>query len=520
VSTRNPARSPRTRGSRRLPFAAVLVGSIGIALATSFSIAALRGAADAGRRAQTLVANLEATVYERSALELEALSGEGLSPEQGERLQAARNRAGEILALLALDERASFGLPALRLALDGYQSALDEELSALGRGALGEAAALAATNVAAAREQFARIRTATEAQLADAAADSGLAADVGTLSTLLSAAILVSLLFRRWERTRRRNAFLSGEQRGLASSEARFRGLVQHSSDLITVLRRDGRVSYASASAVRLLERPADDLVGVPFRDLVHNDDRARLEELMIGSSESVSGRTFEWRLKIGDDDRRRGGWRTFESVVSVVEPEHAGSEIILNSRDITERHDLESALRHKASHDSLTGLSNRPVLTEALERALARASRRGSHVGLLFLDFDDFKEINDALGHAAGDAVLIELAGRIRRVIRADGVVARFGGDEFAVLIEDLEGLEAAELVAARIHGALSRPIEVDGELRIIAASIGIVVSSGGAQSARDLMATADRMMYKAKAAGGNRHLIFDARNVGHSAA
>ena len=515
VSTRNPSRSPRARGSRRLPFAAVLVGSVGFALAASFSIAALRGAADAGRRAQALVASLEATVYERSALELEALSGNGLSPEQGDRLQAARNRAGEILERLALDERASFGLSALRLAMDGYQSALDEELSALGRGALGEAAALAATNVAAAREQFARVRTATEAQLADSAADSGLAADVGTLSALLSAAILVSLLFRRWERSRRRNAFLSGEQRGLAVSEARFRGLVQHSSDLITVIGRDGRVAYASASAVRLLERTADDLLGIAFRDLVHHDDRARLEELLNAPSESVSGRTFEWRLKIGDDDRRRSSWRTFESVVSVVNPNDPRSEVILNSRDVTERHDLEAALRHQATHDPLTGLANRHVLTEALERALVRASRGGSHVGLLFVDFDDFKEVNDALGHAAGDAVLIELAGRIRRAIRADGVVARFGGDEFAVLIEDLDGLEQAELVASRIHAALARPIDVDDEVRIIAASIGVVVSSGGEQSARDLMAAADRMMYQAKAAGGNQHLIFDARSA-----
>ena len=498
----------------------MLLGSVGFALVASFSIAALRGAADAGRRAQTLVASLEATVYERSALELEALSGQGLSPEQGERLQAARNRAGEILALLALDERASFGLPALRLALDGYQSALDEELSALGRGALGEAAELAATNVAAAREQFARIRTANEAQLADSAADSGLAADVGTLSALLSAAILVSLLFRRWERSRRRNAFLSGEQRGLAVSEARFRGLVQHSSDLITVMGRDGRVSYASASAGRLLERSAGDLIGVPFRDLVHHDDRARLEELLNASSESLAGRTFEWRLKVGDDDRRRSSWHRFESVVSVFDPNDPASEIVLNSRDVTERHDLEAALRHQASHDPLTGLANRHVITEALERALARATRSGSHVGLLFLDFDDFKDINDALGHAAGDAVLIELAGRIKRVIRADGVVARFGGDEFAVLVEDIDGLEQAELVAARIQAALSRPVDVEGEIRIIAASVGIVVSSGGVQSAGDLMAAADRMMYQAKAAGGNRHLVFDARSAGHSAA
>ncbi|MCI0344270.1 MAG: GGDEF domain-containing protein, partial [Chloroflexi bacterium] len=460
------------------------------------------------------------TVYERSALELEALAGQGLTPEQGQRLQAARNRAGEILAQLALDERASFGLPAIRLALDDYQAALDAELAALGRGALGEAAALAATKVAAAREQFGRIRTATEAQLADAATDSGLAADVGTLSALLSAAILVSLLFRRWERSRRRNAFLSGEQRGLSASEARFRGLVQNSSDLITVIGRDGRLSYVSASSQRLLERSSGDLIGTPLRDLVHADHRARIEELLASTPQSLAGRTFEWKLRIGDGDRRRSSWRTFESVVSVADPENPDAEIILNSRDTTERLDLEAALRHQASHDPLTGLANRAVLTEALERALARATRAGSQVGLLFLDFDAFKEVNDALGHSAGDTVLVELASRIRRAVRADGVVARFGGDEFAVLIEDLDGVEQAELVAARIHAALARPIEVDGEIRIVEASIGIALSSEATRDARELMAAADRTMYDAKAAGGNRHLVFDAGSVGHSVA
>jgi len=503
-----------------MPFAVVLVGAVFLAVAAASTISTMRSSADASRRAQALVANLEATVHQQAALELQAIASGSLSSEQAAQLQATRNRAGEIIDALALDERASFGLPAVRAALDGYRSALEEELAALGGGDLEMAAAIEAASVAPAREAFLRIRQATETRLGDAAQDSTVAADIGTLSALLSAAILVSLLFRRWERTRRRNAFLNGEQHGLRASEARFRGLVQHSSDLIAVVARDGSLTYVSPSAARVLECSSAALEGTPISTIVHLDDRPRVDELLALPIEDIAGRTIEWRLRIGDGRQTRERWRTFESVVSAVDPNYERSAIVLNSRDVTDRRELEEALRQRASHDGLTGLANRAVLMDALERALARAGRTGKRIGLLFIDLDDFKVVNDSFGHAAGDAALVELAARVRRVVRADAVVARFGGDEFAVLLEDLDGPEQAVAVAKRIHDAVRRPLIVSGTERRIVASTGIALSSDELRGAGDLIAAADRAMYLAKSAGGAQHVMATPGVAGDSAA
>lgn len=517
-----PTETPRApaRKGRNLPFAGVLLGAVGLALVTAYTISTLRGAADASRRAETLVANLAATVHEQSALEFQALASGGLSPTEGQELLAAHDRAGSILEALALDERASFGLPAIRAALDSYRSALDEQLAALGAGDLRSASAIEDASVQPARDSFARVRQATETRLADAAADSALSADIGTLSALLSAAILVSLLFRRWDRTRRRNAFLTGQQVGLRQSEARFRGLVQHSSDLITVIERSGDLAYVSASAERLLDRPAESLVGTPFAEHLHPDDRTRLDDLLATPTGKVAGRTVEWRLRTGDGWQKREGWRRFESVASSFDPTDERSPVILNSRDVTRRRELEDSLRHQATHDALTGLANRAILVDAVQRALAHARRSRRRVALLFMDLDDFKSINDACGHAGGDAALVEAATRIRSAVRADGVVARFGGDEFAILLGDIEEPDHAVAIADRVLAALEAPMTINGVASRIGASVGIALSSPSLTNDVTLIAAADRAMYAAKASRAGRPVVVDAPAEDSSAA
>ncbi len=166
--------------------------------------------------------------------------------------------------------------------------------------------------------------------------------------------------------------------------------------------------------------------------------------------------------------------------------------------------------LAHQAMHDALTGLPNRTLLFERVDRALLGAKRHGLSTALLFCDLDGFKAVNDRFGHEAGDVLLREVADRIRRVIRPSDTVARLGGDEFVVLCERLGDPGTPETIAQRIVDVLSRPYAVDGETLEISASVGIAATAaGGEEPAGDLLLRADVAMYEAKQAGRGRHAV-----------
>ena len=178
---------------------------------------------------------------------------------------------------------------------------------------------------------------------------------------------------------------------------------------------------------------------------------------------------------------------------------------------DTTDQKRLEAQLLHDALHDPLTGLANRVLFRDHLERALIRRRRRRSSVALLFLDVDDFKVVNDSLGHRAGDRLLVEVARRIEATIRAGDVAARQGGDEFTVLIEGVQSVEEATETAERLAANLREPIDVEGRSMVIGVSIGIALANGPETVADDLLAHADAAMYAAKAQGKARHAVFD---------
>jgi diguanylate cyclase (GGDEF)-like protein/PAS domain S-box-containing protein len=499
-------RATRSRPGRasRARFGLVLVSAVVIAAGTAQTIAALRGGADESRQAQTVVARLEGQIHRQTAIRWQAVGSGALDGELTGSLRATNEEVASLLETIDRIERASFGLRALTLAAIAYQASLEEQLAVIDDDPL-RAAELERSSVAPALEGFVRARGAATTALDEGARSSGMAADLGTLTSLMSAAILTSLLFRKWERARRRHAFVDGEQTGVRLSEARFRSFVQHSSDLISVIDADGRVAYVSPSVERLLGA-GPSIVGRSLVELVHPDDRGTVAGLLGDAAREAGPRTVEWRLQ-----HASGEWRTFEHHASHGQGSMSG-RLIVNSRDVTERRRLEDALRHQADHDPLTGLANRTLAADVLRRALARGRRHGGSIGLLLLDLDDFKAVNDSLGHAAGDDLLQAIGQRLRAAVRSESLIARIGGDEFAVVVEDLDRPERAADVARRIQTALHRPIAIAGREFVVSASIGIATATSGEPSVEMLLRQADIAMYASKRHGRGSFAMFDA--------
>jgi diguanylate cyclase (GGDEF)-like protein len=189
-------------------------------------------------------------------------------------------------------------------------------------------------------------------------------------------------------------------------------------------------------------------------------------------------------------------------------------SEIISTiAHDISELKSTQAQLEHQATHDPLTALPNRPLFQELGEQALARSDRYGTSVAVLFLDLDRFKPVNDSFGHAVGDELLVQIAGRLRASVRRGDVVARFGGDEFVVLCEHPAGQSEMLELAHRLIDALSEPVEISGTMATVGASIGIAIGGGGRMTIDTLIRDADAALYQAKEDGRGRAVLFGAR-------
>jgi len=284
----------------------------------------------------------------------------------------------------------------------------------------------------------------------------------------------------------------------VAASREAFSALVHGISDVIFVVDAGGSIAYASASAGRTLGIPASDLSGQSLPALVHEEDADELHELFadIVGSGATAYRTVRVLVE--------GQERVFELEASdrVDTPSLMGLIVVLH--DVTDRHQLEDELRHQAYHDSLTGLPNRKLLVERLGDIL----RGDGPVSVLFVDLDDFKDVNDGLGHHAGDELLCAVAARLRGAVRDHDIVARLGGDEFAILVTGGERGEAQH-VARRIIESLVTPFDLSGTTVHVGASVGI--ATGAAHSVNDLLRNADVAMYRAKAAGKGTLALFE---------
>ncbi len=289
-------------------------------------------------------------------------------------------------------------------------------------------------------------------------------------------------------------------------SEARFQTLVQNASDVILIARTDTTITYQTPSSKRTLGYGPGSLEGIPFITLVHPDDQEQALAVFTGVAfRGGTSVTAQWRILHHD-----GSWHHVEVIATNLLTDETVEGIVLTLRDVTERRTLEEELKHQAFHDGLSGLANRALFRDRLDHALDRSARSKASLAVLFLDLDDFKLVNDSLGHASGDTLLIEVANRLTDCLRGGDTAARFGGDEFAILMEELVDVDEACDVADRITSALREPIMVqDREIRV-RASIGIALNRLGTEDSSELIQAADVAMYAAKAGGKGRYEVY----------
>ncbi len=292
----------------------------------------------------------------------------------------------------------------------------------------------------------------------------------------------------------------------LRESETRYGELFDGARDAVYMADLDGRLRSVNPAAERLTGYSRSELLAMSFMQLIAPEDAERVAGVLAQRIRGDSGEPTELRLV------RKDGSSVFVEVTGrVVVPDDAPGRVEGIVRDMTERHLLEEQLRHQALHDGLTGLANRTLMRDRLDQALGRRARDKSQVAVLLLDVDDFKAVNDSLGHVAGDAILVELAARLRSVVRAGETVARLGGDEFAVVVEGVRDRREVVALAGRIQSVFAERFAV-GETKLkMTGSLGVAVT-GESVTSSDLLRDADTAMYRAKATAKGGFEFFDA--------
>ena len=328
------------------------------------------------------------------------------------------------------------------------------------------------------------------------------------IGSLLVVLLFVRQLLAQFETmgvTRQLDLLLKSRTEQLHRQERQLRSLVQHTSDVLTIVDADGIVRYQSAAAANVLHRPATQVVGLPVIDLVHPEDVALFQAALAAAPAPPASPTkVDVRFHRPDDT-----WVTTETMIADLSEDPGIGGRLLTVRDVTERKYLEEQLRHDALHDPLTGLGNRLLFHDRLSHAAARASRNPHAIAVLMLDLDGFKDVNDTLGHAAGDRLLCEVADRLRKTLRPGDTIARVGGDEFAVLLERSEP-GVPEIVAGRILAGLRAPIEIDGRTLVPLGSMGVATATTDRTTAEALLRAADLAMYDAKLRGKGCYAVF----------
>jgi diguanylate cyclase (GGDEF)-like protein/PAS domain S-box-containing protein len=294
----------------------------------------------------------------------------------------------------------------------------------------------------------------------------------------------------------------------ISRRERRFRTLIENSSDIVTVIGVDGTIQYDSPSITPVLGYLPAERVGTSIFDYLFPEDFGDVGTTLANLLEQPDGATVELQLRIKHADGSPR-WIEVRGTKLLDQPDIRG--LVANFNDITDRKRLEEELNHQAFHDALTGLANRSLFLDRIEHALvARTRSDDSNVAVLYIDVDDFKTVNDGMGHAAGDAVLVAVAERLLQSVREADTCARLGGDEFGILLEGVAGPDAVCDIAAKVLEALALGFAVEGNLLALNASVGVVLARPG-DDASTLVRNADLAMYRAKAAGKGRYEVFE---------
>lgn len=327
--------------------------------------------------------------------------------------------------------------------------------------------------------------------------------------TAAEVALVHDVAEQTWDAVERGRA-----ETALRESEARFRALVQESSDIVVVFNATGSVRYASPALERVLGFPVDVYEDSLRLDLVHRDDRNAVVRAWTNVLHAPdTGIRVTYRTLNAD-----GAWVWLEaSVTNLLHVPEVGG-IVMNARDVSERKRLEAELRHRAVHDPLTGLPNRTLLADRMDQALRLATADGHRVGLLFLDLDYFKQVNDAFGHEAGDGLLHAVAERLQSVVQVAETVARLGGDEFVVLLPRIRGERHATVRAEQVQAAMADPFIYQGREVAIGVTIGIAVSEPGLLQPEVLLRHGDAALYRAKRAGRGHAVLHTSEMTGNA--
>ncbi|HEX3723222.1 MAG TPA: PAS domain S-box protein [Nitrolancea sp.] len=294
------------------------------------------------------------------------------------------------------------------------------------------------------------------------------------------------------------------EQR-LAESEQRYRSLFYHNPDAVFSLDPHGNCLTANRACERITGYSIDDILSTPWAALVVPED---LRRTLRHIARTAHGKPQAFEISVV----RKSGEMVRLHITTL--PIIVGGQIVGIygiAKDETERRTLEERLAFQAFHDSLTSLPNRNLFLDRLQHALARAGRNESMLAVLFLDLDNFKVINDSLGHEIGDQLLVSVAGRLSASMRADDTAARLGGDEFILLLEDIKSVHEAEQVARRVHEVLKAPFKIGRREVFVTSSIGIAISTSASDRPDELLRNADVAMYGAKRNGRARYEVFN---------